>query len=159
MNIKTAHVTAMVTCLLLFSALGCKAFLGDVARGTLEGMVEVERMKRRHYTPRTRLMLYGGKNNKQYLGCISCSEYETDSITNEYGKYGSRYATNSIWNVYGTFGSQYSQYSWRNPYATNPPVIVDQDGDFYGHFTVNEYFVNRTRIGSIVAILDAADGD
>ena len=61
--------------------------------------------------------------------------------------------------VYGTFGSQYSQYSWRNPYATNPPVIVDQDGDFYGHFTVNEDFVNRTRIGSIVAILDAADGN
>ena len=26
-----------------------------------------------------------------------------------------------------------------NPYATDPPVIVDQEGRFYGRLTMNEY--------------------
>ena len=32
-----------------------------------------------------KLMLFGGKNNQQYLGCLNCSQYASDSITNEYG--------------------------------------------------------------------------
>lgn len=90
-----------------------------------------------------KLVLYGGKGHEQYLGCLSCSKYELESITNNYGTYGNRYAANSIWNVYGLYGSKYSPYSWRNPYATQPPVILDEDGNIYGYFTVNKYYPNR----------------
>ena len=90
-----------------------------------------------------KLMLYGGSDHEEYLGCLSCSKYELDAITNKYGTYGNRYALNSIWNVYGLYGSKYSPYSWRNPYATHPPVILDEAGNIYGYFTVNKYFPNR----------------
>ena len=143
---------------LLLPFLGCQTALDGAMKGFSAGLEGYAEGKQLRYSGNfTKLMLFGGKNNKQYLGCLNCSDYETDAITNEYGKYGSRYATDSIWNVYGTYGSRYSQYSWRNPYATNPPVIVDEAGNFYGYFTVNKYLPNRTRINWLVEILDTAD--
>lgn len=85
------------------------------------------------------LYIYGGKDHDVCLGCLTCSEYSSESIWNEYSKYGNEYNSNSIWNEYGTYGNEYSQYSPWNEYGTNPPVIVDKKGNFYGYFTVNEY--------------------
>ena len=110
----------------------------------------------RLYTQK-KLMLFGGHNNKVYLGCLSNSEYATDSIFNEYGLHGSTYAVNGIWNTISIYGSDYSQYSPWNSYASDPPVIVDQEGNFYGYFTVNEFFPNRTRVDWIIQIL--AEGE
>ncbi|MDY2588200.1 hypothetical protein [Winogradskyella aquimaris] len=89
------------------------------------------------------LHLYGGENHDEYLGCLNCDKYSSSSIWNEYGTYGSRYNSNSIWNQYGTYGSDYSSSSPWNTYASDPPVVVDKDGGFYGYFTVNEYKSKR----------------
>ncbi len=86
-----------------------------------------------------KLMLFGGEGHKVYLGCINCSEYATDSVFNNYGTFGSRYSSTSIWNHYSEYGSAYSNWGACNPYATDPPVIVDLDGNFYGRLTLNEY--------------------
>lgn len=67
------------------------------------------------------LHIYGGQNQDEYLGCLNCNNYDKNSIWNEYGTYGSEYNSNSPWNSYGS----------------NPPVIVDKDGEFYVYFTVN----------------------
>ena len=101
----------------------------------------------------SKLMLFGGTNNQTYLGCVNCSSYDKDSIFNEYGTYGNSYSSSSIWNSYGSYGSTYSKYSPWNPYATNPPIVVDSKGKFYGYFTVNKYKTNRTRIAFLLNIL------
>ena len=85
------------------------------------------------------LNIFGGKDHDEYLGCLNCDKYNPNSIWNEYGLYGNKYNTRSIWNEYGTYGSEYSQLSPWNTYASNPPVIVDKDGGFYGYLTVNKY--------------------
>lgn len=85
------------------------------------------------------LHIYGGKDHDVYLGCINCDSYNSNSIWNEYGTYGSSYNSKSIWNSYGSYGSEYSSTSPFNSYASHPPVIVDKDGGFYGYFTVNKY--------------------
>ncbi len=84
-------------------------------------------------------MIFGGVDHKTYLGCLNCSKYESDSVFNEYGTHGSRYSGESIWNRYSEFGSRYSYYAACNPYATDPPVIVDQNGEFRGRLTLNKY--------------------
>jgi hypothetical protein len=84
------------------------------------------------------LSIYGGQNHEVYLGCLNCSSYDQSSIWNEYGTYGSSYNSISIWNSYGTYGSAYNVNSPWNPYGSNPPVVVDQSGNFYGYLTVNE---------------------
>jgi hypothetical protein len=88
-------------------------------------------------------MVFGGVDHKTYLGCLSCSEYATDSIMNSYGTHGSAYSIESIWNHYSEFGSAYSMYGACNPYASDPPVIVDQGGNYYGRLTVNQYHPER----------------
>src|SRR5271167_3273147 len=85
------------------------------------------------------LMLFGGEGHKTYLGCLNCSQYASDSILNQYGPHGSPYSSDSIFNKYSEFGSKYSQYGACNPYATDPPVIVDNNGTFYGRLTMNQY--------------------
>jgi len=85
----------------------------------------------------TPLHLYGGKDHDVYLGCINCDKYNSNSIWNAYGTYGSKYNSNSIWNAYGTYGSKYNSLSPWNAYSNDSPVVVDKEGNFYGYFTVN----------------------
>ena len=92
-----------------------------------------------------KLMVFGGPSNQTYLGCLNCSEYSLDSVLNEFGSYGNRYSTASILNSFGQFGSRYSQYSACNPYATNSPVIVHGNGNYYGRLTLNPYNLQQTR--------------
>jgi|SRR5579875_861324 len=88
-----------------------------------------------------KLMIFGGQGHKTYLGCLNCSQYATDSVFNAYGQYGSPYFPESIWNHYGEYGSAYSEDGACNSYATDPPVIVDSAGRFYGRLTLNTYHV------------------
>jgi len=92
-----------------------------------------------------KLMLFGGEGHKTYLGCLNCSETAPDSIFNKYGPHGNQYQTESLFNHYGEFGSRYSLYSACNPYASDPPVIVDPNGAFYGRLTVNANHAQITR--------------
>jgi len=90
------------------------------------------------------LHIYGGKDHDLYLGCSNCDNYNTNSIWNSYGTYGSSYNSKSIWNKYGNYSGNYSDNSPFNKYASHPPVLVDANGDFYGYFTADRYFSKRT---------------
>ena len=105
------------------------------------------------------LLLFGGDGFDVFLGCLTCSEYETDSVFNEYGDFGSQYSTTSIFNRYGDYGSPYSSYSACNPYASDPPVIVDGDGNFYGALTMNRFHPDVTSSSTILEWLDLVCSD
>lgn len=105
------------------------AVLGSIARGLAAGSG----------APVTKLMLFGGRGHDTYLGCLNCGEYDSESVFNEYSQFGSAYSSTSIRNAYSEFGSRYSQYSACNPYASDPPVVVDGDGNYYGRLTLNRY--------------------
>ena len=100
------------------------------------------------------LLLFGGSDHKTFLGCMNCSKYDSGSICNKYGQQGSKYASDSIWNKYGNFGSRYSNESPWNKYASDPPAIVDKDGNFFGYFTANQYNPKRTKIKLYVSLTD-----
>lgn len=85
------------------------------------------------------LHLYAGDDHTIYLGCLNCNDYDKDSIWNEYGIYGNSYNSKSIWNNYGKYGNSYNATCPWNSYASQPPVVVDKDGNFYGYLAVNEY--------------------
>lgn len=100
------------------------------------------------------LLLVGGPDNDVFLGCLNTNKYDSGSIWNKYGTFGSKYSSNSIWNEYGTYGSKYNTYSPWNQYSITPPIIVDADGNFYGYFTINRYMQKRVTIDWILWILD-----
>ena len=96
-------------------------------------------LKQYGYQPQTqsKIMLFGGNNHSVYLGCLNCWEVESDSVFNNVGKYGSDISSTSIFNMIGQYGSEISNDSPCNNIATNPPVIVDDHGNFYGDLTIN----------------------
>ncbi len=85
-----------------------------------------------------KIMLFGGEDHKVYLGCLSCSEFASDSLLNKFGNFGSSFSALSIYNDFGIYGSSFSATSPCNDFATDPPVIVDNNGGFYGYLTMNE---------------------
>lgn len=100
------------------------------------------------------ILIFGGKNHDIFLGCLNCSKYDDSSIWNKYGNNGSKYNSNCIWNKYGDFGGKYSNDSPFNKYASNPPVLVDREGNFYGYFTADGYFSKRTNNKLALLIID-----
>jgi hypothetical protein len=74
-----------------------------------------------------------------FLGTLNQNEYDSNSIYNQYGKYGSPYNTACIFNKYSNYGSDYSDKSPFNPYANNAPGLYDQQGNFYGTLSINRY--------------------
>jgi len=114
---------------------------------------ETERLHRQSVPIVSGLLLFGGPSHETFLGCIDCSRYDADSIMNPYGSHGSRYGSESIVNPYSSYGSRYSHYGACNPYATDPPVIVDRAGSFYGRLTMNRYHHQRTTNGQLLAWL------
>lgn len=81
-------------------------------------------------------------DGKHYLGKLVTNKYDSDSIWNEYGDYGSKYGTYSIWNTYGDYGDKYSDTSAFNDYANKPPKIVDNNGYLLGYLTTNKYMTH-----------------
>lgn len=104
--------------------------------------------------PSTTLYIYGGRNESVYLGKLNASKFDSESIWNQFGEYGSYLRTESIWNEYGTYGSELSSYSPFNDLASNPPVLRDKNGNFYGYFTSNKYKVDRANYSVIDKICD-----
>jgi len=56
-----------------------------------------------------------------YLGVLSSNEYDPDSVSNRFGRYGDPYSPDSINNPYGRYGDPYSPDSVTNPYAVSLP--------------------------------------
>ena|SRR5208282_1792661 len=78
------------------------------------------------------LKLFGGVDHDVYLGCLNSGKFDSNSVWNQLGTYGSKFSPNSIWNQFGTYGSKFSNDSPWNEFASDPPVIVDSSGNFYG---------------------------
>lgn len=115
---------------------GCKSM---AVLGALGGAADDPNSTAPAVSAGLKLMIFGGVGHGTYLGCLNCSEYATDSVWNKNGSSGSAYSAESIFNHYSQFGSKYSMESACNQYATDPPVIVDQSGTYYGRLTLNRY--------------------
>ena len=94
--------------------------------------------------------------DNHFHGCLDCSKYDSDSICNKYGDYGSKYSSKSIWNKYG-IGSKYDNASPFSKYGTGLKV-VDSHGMFYGYFSRS--YSGETKLRRILnGIWEATDGD
>ncbi len=91
------------------------------------------------------LLLFGGRNHEEFIGCLNCYRSEPFSVWNESGEYGNPENENSIWNPKGPYGSRKSPLSPWNPRSSIPPLVVDRVGNLYGYFTLNRGYPKRIR--------------
>jgi hypothetical protein len=89
--------------------------------------------------PSGRILLFGGPGHSVFLGCFSCSRFDSESVHNHFGRYGSRFSSTSIWNHFSQYGSEFSTHSACNEFASNPPILVDGSGGFFGELTLNTF--------------------
>jgi hypothetical protein len=95
-----------------------------------------------------RMLLFGGEDHKTYLGCLNCPKGAPDSVLTPGGDHGP--PSDGIWDKVG-FGSRGSQYSACSVFASDPPLIVDEDGTYLGRLTLNR---NHSQIGIGVRFYD-----
>lgn len=82
-------------------------------------------------------------NDGQFLGKLSLNRSDSESISNQYGSFGSKYSSTSIFNQYGSYGSKYSSLSPFNQYSSTPPTIFLR-GKKYGFLSKNRYKSGKT---------------
>ena len=74
--------------------------------------------------------------NNTILGKITNS-FDSDSIFNEFGTYGSEFSSNSIWNEFSTFGNEFNSDSPFNEFSSSPPMII-KGGEVIGYLSANK---------------------
>jgi hypothetical protein len=84
------------------------------------------------------ILIMGGPNHDEFLGCLTCSEFDSNSVWNDFSRhgFGNEFGT---WNRFGQHASKFSTSSACNEYATRGPVLVDRSGNFYGRLSVNRF--------------------
>src|SRR3990172_1540629 len=95
---------------------------------------------------RYKIMIFGGESHKTYLGCLNCPTSARDSIFNRYGEYGhcpGPFSDNLFcrgpFKVFGSSGP-FNDRSACGSSASDPPVIVDEEGSYYGRFSIGGPF-------------------
>lgn len=75
-----------------------------------------------------------------FLGNINTNRFDADSLTNQFGAYGSKYNSASIFNKFGEYGSPYGANSPYNQYGR--PLKVVKDGVVLAEISKNRYYGN-----------------
>ena len=105
------------------------------------------------------LLLFDAETGDKFAGCLNCGRYDDASVCNRYGEFGSRYGDASIWNRFGDFGSKYNDSSPWNRYGEGL-IVVDYDGNFYGHFSLNPYTrYGQSRVPLVQALIELYEED
>jgi hypothetical protein len=96
------------------------------------------------YASSQNLHLYGGADYTEYLGCMDCSRFDSKSIWNAFGDYGSNFSNTSIWNDLNNYGDPNNPLSPWNKVSNKAPKIIDDAGKFQGYLTANPSVKERS---------------
>lgn len=133
---------------------GCSQTMLDILAETADAMttdLATPQLLQNSMGPK--ISIYGGPRNHVYLGCLSCSQYSSESVLNTYGEYGSVYSQTSIINASSLYGSPYATTSACSLYAASPPAVIDEHGRFYGYLTVNPHKTGAINYPDVVTWL------
>ena len=74
----------------------------------------------------------------EYLGNLSANEFDPNSVANPFAT-ANPFSSNSDTNEFGRYRNPYSNQSATNPYATDTPMLYDQQGHYRGKLSTNQY--------------------
>jgi hypothetical protein len=80
----------------------------------------------------------------KFLGSLNANPYDPNSVNNPFGRYGSPFSQDSLKNPFGNLGSLSSPASPTNPYASDPPQVRSNDGQYLGDYSNRPYDPNST---------------
>lgn len=132
----------------LFLSAGCTSSFPNPSSGTYQPTHPTEVTQPSPARPL--VFLFGGEDHKTYLGCLTCDpDRYKDALLNADGPYGQcpcsfNQDCPSVFchSLFATFGSTgiAENYSACSNNASDPPVLVDNGGNYYGRFSLAESF-------------------
>lgn len=93
------------------------------------------------------MYIYAQDYSQQYLGYITHDSYDSESIINDYGLYGSSYSATSIRNDFSLYGSSFGIHSAYNDFSFSPPIIYSRNGSYFepeAYLTKNHFLAGTT---------------
>jgi hypothetical protein len=72
------------------------------------------------YAQTESILIFGGNNHKDFLGCLTCSELDRNSVWNDLSTHGWKNGFGT-WNEFGPHKSEFSSTSACNEFASEPP--------------------------------------
>lgn len=75
----------------------------------------------------------------QYLGRLT-NQFDSQSILNQFGAYGSQFSSTSMYNQFSSYGSQFAALSAYNQFSNTPPQLY-VNGRFAAYVTKNQFKV------------------
>lgn len=105
------------------------------------------------------LLLHDGETGRTFAGCLNCSRFNSESVCNRYGDFGSRFSDTSIWSRFGQFGGRFETNSPWSRYGEGLRV-TDSEGNYYGRFSRSS--LEQSRLPIVQSLLEAwelFDGD
>ena len=105
--------------------------------------------------PLTELSLYGGPDDRIYLGRLCFWTSTSDCVDGPHGRFG-RTSANGILNRSGRFGHPESNYSPCNKRATSPPIVLTSSGVSFGRLTINTDLPDAVQVPSLRTWIAAA---
>lgn len=88
----------------------------------------------------------------QFLGTINDNAFDSDSVANNFGDFGSQFSNTSIWNNFGTYGGEFGSLSAFNDFTTTPPRIFG-NGIFVAYLTTNQLLVPRVDPNNLAVLV------
>jgi hypothetical protein len=102
--------------------------------------------------------IFGGADHKTFLGCLTCASSDDDSIFNPGGKFGhcgglafDNLYCHSLLSAFGGGGLVAEATSACGPGSTNPPVLVDPHGQYYGRFSIGTFLGHQDSVCSTLS--------
>jgi hypothetical protein len=83
------------------------------------------------------LYVFGGEGHREFLGCLNCSSSHPKSVWNDSSQFGFRNDF-GVWSRF-RFASEFGSTTMCSQFASDPPIVVDEQGNAYGRLSINEY--------------------
>ena len=93
-----------------------------------------------------------------YLWTLSSNSFSKDSISNEFGTYGSQFNSKSIFNEFGTYGSQFNSKSPWNEFSSKGPLIIKSKKTLW-RLTLNKFADGYLNTFSVLLCFISSDDD
>jgi hypothetical protein len=87
-------------------------------------------------TIQQQFLIYAGPLHREYLGCLNCDQFDTNSVWDGYAAmgWGNAFADASH---FARYRSPHDRYSACDAFAADPPILIDRSLNHYGVLNVS----------------------
>lgn len=81
-------------------------------------------------------LIYAGPLHRDYIGCLNCDQFDTNSVWDGYGALGWGNAFSDA-SHFAAYRAPHGRYSACDAFAADPPILIDRSLNHYGTLSIS----------------------